>query len=117
RRRTPITGPKFDWLTVGRVAIRVRPRALPFEHLGRIGQTPGGNETLERGEPMLVVVRSIVGLAASGSRLQFVGERGRPFLPGEVSGPRERDGERERLCLPRFGEHGTALVPGKPRQR
>ena len=62
---------------------------------------------------MLVVARAVVGLAAPGCGLQFLGEAGRPLFPGEVALLREFDRERKGLRLPRLGEDGPAFVTGQ----
>src|SRR5947209_7127746 len=59
---------------------------------------------------MLIVARPIVGLATAGGGPEFLGERGRPLLPGEVTLLGELDGERKRLCFPGLGKHRPALI-------
>src|SRR5260370_32166911 len=66
---------------------------------------------------MLVVTRTVVGLAAACGGLEFIGERSRPFLPREVPLLGELDGERERVSLPGLGKRGSALVARQARQR
>src|SRR5260370_14392366 len=66
---------------------------------------------------MLVVTRTVVGLAAVCGRLELIGERSRPFLPREMPLLGELDGECERLGLPGLGKHGPALVARQTRQR
>src|SRR5258708_38872676 len=66
---------------------------------------------------MLVITRTVVGLAAVCGCLEFVGEGSRPFLPREMPLFGKLDGERERLGLPGLGKHGPALVARQTRQR
>ena len=58
---------------------------------------------------MFVVTRAVVGLAAIGGGLEFIGECCRPFLPGEMPLLGELDGERECLGLPGLGENRPIL--------
>ena len=66
---------------------------------------------------MLVVTRAVVGLTAIGGGLEFVRERGCPFLPGEMPLLRELDGERERLRLPGLGKYRALCISRQARQR
>jgi hypothetical protein len=47
---------------------------------------------------MAIVLGTIVRLTPAGSGPEFIGERGRPFLPGEIPLVGELDRERERRC-------------------
>ena len=76
------------------------------------------DQAFQRRQPMLVVMRAVVGLAAIFGRLQLGGQLRRPFFPREVALLGELDGERESLRLPGLGEDGAAFVarqPGKSR--
>ena len=66
---------------------------------------------------MVVVARAIIRLAAIRRGLQFISERGRPFLPGKMSLRGQPDGEREGLCLPRFGKDRPTLIARQAWQR
>ena len=49
-------------------------------------------------------------LTPTGGRLEFVGERGCPFLPREMPLFGELDGDGEGLSLPRLGKYGSTLI-------
>src|SRR5579863_6117281 len=76
---------KLDWLTVRCVPIGFRPGFFACGERGRIGQTFCRNQAFESGKPMIVVSRTVVGLTAIGSGFELRGQRGGPFLPGEVA--------------------------------
>lgn len=76
----------------------------------RIGQAFRCDEALESGEPVVVVMGAVVGVAAIGCGLEFGGEGRGPFFPGEMAKFRELDGEREGLRLPGLGEHRAVGV-------
>ena len=113
-RRKP--GGEFDRLAVGRVAIGFRPGFFACSERGRIGQTFCRHEALERGKPMIVVPRAVVGLTPIGSGFEFRGQRRGPFFPGEVALLGKPDCERKGLCLPGFGKDGSAFVARQARQ-
>ena len=92
------------------MAIRVSPRVSTCAERGSIRQSLLGDETLQSCEPVIVVMRSIVGLAAIGCGLEFFGERRRPFLPGEMTFLGQLHCKRECLCLPRLGKDGPLFV-------
>ena len=108
---------ELDRFAVRRVAVRIGPRFLALDERGAIEQSLRLHEVLERGQPMVVIVRSIVWLTALGGRLEFACKRRGPFLPREVTLLGELDGERERLGLPGLGEYRAAFVARKLRQR
>jgi hypothetical protein len=60
---------------------------------------------LERGEPVVVIARTVIGFAPALRDGEFFGERGRPFTPGEEPGLRQRDGEPKSVGFPRFGKY------------
>src|SRR5207244_1254362 len=104
------TRTKLDRLTVRRVPISVSPGLFAFQQRARIGQALGRDEAFEGGDPMLVVVRPVIGLAAIGGSFELARERRSPFAPREMAGVGQLDGERERLRLPRLLEHGLIFV-------
>ena len=108
--RLGVSRPQLDWFAVWRVAVGIGPGLFAGEQGGGIGQAFGCDKALEGGEPMVVVMSAIVGIAAVGCGLEFGGERGRPFFPREMALLGEFDGEREGLRLPRLGEDGTVGV-------
>ena len=93
-----------------RVAIGFGPGFLARGERGGIGQSFFRRQALESGEPMMIVARAVVGLAAIGGGFEFRGQRGGPFLPGEIALLGKPDGERESLRLPGLGEDGAARV-------
>src|SRR5215475_4115455 len=74
------------------------------------GQTFRGHQTLQRGQPVLVVARTVIGFAAIRGGLEFVGQRSCPLFPREMPLFREFDGQRECLRLPRLGKHRASRV-------
>ena len=66
---------------------------------------------------MVIVARAVIRLAATGSRLEFVGECGCPLLPGKMPLLGEVDGKRECAGLPVFGKYGLARDARQARQR
>ena len=107
---------KLDRFAVRRVAVRIGPRFLPVDERRGIEQPLCLHEVLERGKPMVVIVRSIVRFTALRGRVKFAGQRRRPFLPREMTLLGELDGERERLRLPGLGEHRATVVAWEARQ-
>src|SRR5690348_17608853 len=93
RRSEP--GGELDRLAVWRMAIGLCPGFLTRGERGRIGQPFFRDEALERGQPMIVVTRTVVGLTAIGGRFEFRGQRRGPFLPGEMTLFGKPDCERE----------------------
>src|SRR5262249_16691163 len=68
-------------------------------------------------QPMFIITGAVISLAAIVGSLQLIGERSRPFLPGEMSLLGELDRQRKRLRLPRLREHRAILLARKPWQR
>jgi len=62
---------------VGSAPVSLGPRFFPGEHRGLVREVLFGHQTLESREPMVVVVRAIVGLTAIRGGLQLIDERGR----------------------------------------
>ena len=92
------------------VAIRVRPRVFTRRQRRSVGQAFARHQPLEGSQPMFVIARAIVGLAAIGRCLQFFGECGGPLLPGEVTFRRKPQRKSEGLSLPRLGERRSVIV-------
>ena len=65
---------ELDGLSVGCVAIRVRPGFLALAHGDPADEAFRRDEAFERGQPILVITGAIVGLTASGSGFDFVGK-------------------------------------------
>src|SRR6266571_6066512 len=65
---------------------------------------------------MLIVMRAVVGLAAIGGGLEFVRERSRPLLPGEIPLLGELHSEGECLRLPGLGKYRSAFIARQGRQ-
>src|SRR4029450_13187756 len=78
-------GAELDGLPVRCMSIRVGPGLLALEERRRTDQAFGCDETLQRRQPVLVITRSIVRVATLGGCFDFIGERRRPFVPGEMA--------------------------------
>src|SRR5260370_20723598 len=65
---------------------------------------------------MLIVMRAVVGLAAISGGLEFVRERSRPLLPGEIPLLGELHSEGECLRLPGLGKYRPAFIARQGRQ-
>ncbi len=109
-------GTEFDGLSVRGVTIRISPGFFASEERRRIGQTFCGEKALKSRKPVVVVVRAIIGVAAVCGSLEFAGERGGPFFPGEMALLGEFHGESEGLGLPGLGKDRTTGIAGKLRQ-
>jgi|SRR4029453_9164792 hypothetical protein len=105
--------PKLNWFSVWRVPVGIGPGFLAFEKRGRFGQTLRRDESFESGQPMLIIVRPIVGLTAICGGFKFAGEGCRPLFPSKMACLRKLHSERERLCLPWLGEDRSVLVTGQ----
>ena len=92
------------------------PGIFASEKRSGVAQTLSGGEAFESREPMLVVMRTIIGLASIGCGFKFVSERGCPFLPSEIASLGKFDGECKGLGLPGFGKDWPALITRKLRQ-
>src|SRR5215467_4357415 len=99
------------------VAIRIRPRFFSRKHCCRIGKTLGGDQALKGGEPVFVVVRTIVGLASVSCRFELFGQSRSPLFPSEIAQLGEFDGESKSLCLPRFGKDRSLGITRQGRKR
>src|SRR5258706_3041263 len=90
-------GSEFHWFAVRGVKVCVGPGFLALVQLRAAGETFCRHELFQSREPMLVIMRAIVGFAALGGHFEFVRERCRPFLPGKVAMLGEFHRERESL--------------------
>jgi hypothetical protein len=61
---------------VWRPTVRLRPFIFSFEKGWSRDEIFSGDEAFERGEPMLVIARTVIGIAASAGCGEFLGERG-----------------------------------------
>jgi hypothetical protein len=86
------------------------PGFLAYVQGCAVDQALGQDQALKRREPMVIVLRTVVGLAAVGRCLEFIGKRGGPFIPSEMPLLGKLDRERKGLRLPGFGEHWPAVV-------
>src|SRR5947208_43328 len=107
---------KNDRLAVGRGARGVIPLVLPCDELVRPDEPFGGDDLLQGGEPVMVVVAPVVHFAARAGRRDLVGQVRRPLLPREEAARVERHGHAEGLRLPRLPEDGSFLIPWDLRQ-
>src|ERR1700693_1753028 len=99
---TTRSGGQFDGLAVRRVSVGFGPGFLARFERRSIGQAFGHYQTLKSREPMLIVARAVVGVAAVRRSLELSPERLCPLAPGEMPLFGELHGERERLRLPRL---------------
>jgi hypothetical protein len=74
---------EFDRLAVRGVPVRIGPCFLARVQLRTIRQPFGGDQAFESREPIVVVMRAIIGLATIGRGFEFIGKRAGPFLPRE----------------------------------
>ena len=73
-------GTQFDGFTVRGTAVGFRPRFLALTHRFAVGQPFLGNQPFERRQPMLIIARTVVPLAAIRGGLEFGPQRFRPLL-------------------------------------
>ncbi len=107
---------EFDGLAVRRMPIGFSPGFLAFEHRRRIGQLLHYDKVFESCQPVVVVARAIVVLAAICRSLKLFSKRGGPFTPCEMSLCGQPDGKCKRLRLPGLGENGATFIAGQTRQ-
>jgi len=100
-------------LAVRRAAVGFNPFILACLQGVRGDDALRGDEALESGEPMVIVARAVIGLAALARCGKFGPQRRRPFAPAEEAGFGQPDGERESMSLPRLGEDRAAFVAGQ----
>src|SRR5215475_10596189 len=72
---------------------------------------------LKCGEPVLIVMRAVVRLAAVGRSLKFVAKRAGPFAPRKMPLLGKLHRERKRLRLPWLGEYRPIFLARQARQR
>src|SRR5260370_31196272 len=77
---------QLDGLAVGCGARRAVPLLLAGRQLGDGDETLGRHQLLEGGEPVMVVARAVVRLAALAGGGNLTRQAGGPLLPGEVAG-------------------------------
>ena len=75
------------------VPICIGPSFLARIEAGSIGQTFFYGQPFESCQPVPVVVRAIVRLAAVSRSSELRGERGSPFFPSEMALLRKSDGK------------------------
>ena len=100
-----------------RVSIRVRPSFLPVQQGRRVREPLGYHEALKRGQPMMVIARSIIRFTPCGGDLEFIGQRGGPLSPGKMSLRGQSDGEGKSGCLPRLRKYRPAGISRQLGQR
>jgi hypothetical protein len=76
---------QVNGLTVRGVAVSISPSFFSCEHRRWIGKAFGRDEALERGKPIFVVARTIVGFAPIDSAFELFGESSGPLLPSEIA--------------------------------
>src|SRR5215472_1199495 len=101
---------------MGSASVSVCPGLFARNQAGRIGEALSRDQVLESRQPMIIVMGAVVGFTGSRGGVELVGQRGCPFLPGEIPLFGEFHGERKRLCLPRLGKYRLAFILRKPRQ-
>src|SRR5580698_7676597 len=106
---------KIAWLKLDRCAVRgafagVLPGVARALQLPRVGDALFGDDTLQRGEPMMIISLAGIGIAGGLRLLDLVAERRRPFLPGEQAARVERQRQRKSFRLPRLAEHRPVVV-------
>jgi len=65
--------------------VGVGPGFFARQQCRLIRQALSYHQTLQRGQPMVIVMRTIVRLTAIRRGFQLLSQRRRPFLPGEVA--------------------------------
>src|SRR5437879_3834564 len=77
--------PELDRFPMWCTPIRLRPCLFACGERLSLSQALRLNQPFESSQPMLVIARAIVGLAAVGRRFDFISQRFRPFFPREHS--------------------------------
>src|SRR5438034_1015871 len=70
---------ELDGLAVWSMPVSVGPSFLAREQRRRISQTLRRDQALQSCQPMVVVMRAVVGLTTAGCGLELIGERLGPF--------------------------------------
>ena len=95
---------KLDWLSVRRAPVGLGPRFLAFGECCAFRQSTFAHESLERREPMVVITRAVVRLAARRRLFDLVRQGARPLLPSKRTLAMKMHDKREGLRLPGLGE-------------
>ena len=77
----------------------------------------GGDDALERVEPVVVIGLASIGIARRLRALDLLGKGGRPFRPGEDAAVVQGERHREGLRLPRLAEHRPFRIARNARHR
>src|ERR1700736_3910138 len=101
---------KLDRFSMRSMPVRLGPSLFARKQRRRIGQSLGQDQALQSCQPMMIVTCPVVGLAAVRCGLQFIGQRGRPLFPSEMSLFGKPHCHRKRLGLPGFGKYRAAFV-------
>ena len=101
---------QFNRFAVRRVPKGICPCLFPALQLGGRAETFRLDEMLKGGKPVLIIAVSVVDFAARRGLSNFIRQRFRPFLPGEMPLIGQLHRESECLGLPGFGEEGAPIV-------
>ena len=96
--------------------IGFRPRLFSFAHRFAISEPLLDDKPFQRGKPVSIITRAVIGFAALRRSLEFGSERLCPLGPGEMALLGELDSERKCLRLPWLGEDGASIAARKPRK-
>src|SRR5258708_20301331 len=108
---TKILGLQFDRRTVRRAVGGVVPGvAVAMQGIGG-GDALFGNQAFQRHQPVPVIGLAGVGITAGLRACNLVGERCRPFVPGEQAPLMQRQRHRKTLPSPRFAQSAATLLP------
>src|ERR1700730_11270644 len=99
---------KLDRFSMQSMPVRLGPSLFARKQRRRIRQSLGHHQALQSCQPMMIVTCPVVGLAAVCCGLQFIGQRGRPLFPSEMSLFGKPHCHRKRLGLPGFGKYRAA---------
>src|SRR2546430_6656165 len=96
--------------------IRLRPCFFACGERLSLSQALRLNQPFKSSQPMLVIARAIVGLAAVGRRFEFISQGCGPFFPREISLFGELYGQGECLSLPGLRKDRSFSITRQPRQ-
>src|SRR5205807_1061613 len=108
--------PELDGFPMWCTPIRLRPCFFACGERLSFSQALRLNQPFESSQPMLVIARAIVGLAAVGRRFEFISQGCGPFSPREISLFGELYGQGECLSLPGLRKDGSFSITRQPRQ-
>src|SRR5258708_29500643 len=112
---TKILGLQFDRRTMRRAVGGVVPGiAVAMQGIGG-GDALLGNQAFQRRQPVPVIGLAGVGITAGLRACNFVGERCRPFVPGEQAPLMQRQRHRKSLRFPGFAKYRAIIVAGNAR--